>query len=181
MIGRGFLCHRRGAVMVEVAFAMSILAPLVLGAVELARFVLLQQKLDRVAATVGDLASRGRALTPAQIDDIFASIDSLVSPFDFDAEGGIILSSIDTISQPDPRVAWQYRGDMTAVTPESRYGAEDDIVASIDGFLDEHESVIVAEVFFDFEPLFVPDLIGPVELYHRALFRPRLSDQVLEE
>ncbi|MEO3433289.1 hypothetical protein [Inquilinus sp. CAU 1745] len=170
--------------MVEIAFAMSILAPLVLGAVELARFVLLQQKLDRVAATVGDLASRGRALTPAQINDIFASIDSLVSPFDFDGEGEVILSSIDTISQTDPRVAWQYRGNDTAATPESKYGAEGDIVASMageDGLLDEHESVIVAEVFFDFEPLFVPDLIGPVELYHRALFRPRLSDQVLEE
>lgn len=164
--------------MVEVAFAMSILAPLVLGAVELARFVLLQQKLDRVAATVGDLASRGRALTETQIEDIFASIDSLVSPFDFDGEGEVILSSIDTISQPDPRVTWQYRENETA---ESKYGAEGDIVASMDGFLEEHESVIVAEVFFDFEPLFVPDLIGPVELYHRALFRPRLSDQVLEE
>ena len=49
---------RRGALAVEAAMAVPVLAVLLLGGVEVTRFVLLNQKLERTSATVADLVSR---------------------------------------------------------------------------------------------------------------------------
>jgi hypothetical protein len=37
------------------------------------------------------------------------------------------------------------------------------------------ENVIITEVYYNFSPLFAPDIIQPQNLYHRAMFRPRFG------
>ena len=74
MMREGFLIlrriiesDRRGALLVETAMTIPVLITMVLGGIEVTRFVLLRQSLDRAATTVGDLVSQAPKLTE---DDI---------------------------------------------------------------------------------------------------------------
>ena len=62
-IGPRLLACRAGNVVVEFALAAPVLMLLMLASAELARFVILHQKMDRVATTVSDLVSRAETVT----------------------------------------------------------------------------------------------------------------------
>lgn len=179
-VPRGFLADRRGNVLVEAAFGLAILLGLITGGVEIARYVLLQQKLDRVAMTVGDLVSRGAVLSDAEVADILSAVPHLVAPFEFAGAGRVVLSAVRREGGAAAEVVWQRR---TAEGPEvsSRIGALGEAAELPEGLApQENENLFVAEVFFDFEPLFAAALLSPGRLYHRSVYRARLSEQVIE-
>lgn len=178
---RGFLQDRRGNVLVEAAFGLLILTGLITGGVEIARYVLLQQKLDRAAMTVGDLVSRGTTLTEAEVANIFAAVPHLVRPFDVDAGGRIVLSAVRREEGQASRVVWQRVSDQ-GLDVDSRLGAVGQTADLPDGLTPQlNENLFIAEVFFDFEPLFPTGLLGARRLYHRSVYRARLSNQAIGE
>ena len=73
---------RRGALAVEAAMAVPVLAVLLLGGVEVTRFVLLNQKLERTSATVADLVSRSEKIYAAELPTVFAAAGFSFDPFD---------------------------------------------------------------------------------------------------
>ncbi len=89
---RKFLRHlpimnTRGGVMIEFAFAMPMLITLLLGGVELGRYVLLHQKLDRTAMTVSDLVARVTSVTPTDLDTVLNAADLVMAPFELFRQG----------------------------------------------------------------------------------------------
>ena len=56
---------RRGGLIAEFAAAMPVLVLMLLGGVEVSRFALLNQKMDRLATAMGDLVAQAETLTAA--------------------------------------------------------------------------------------------------------------------
>lgn len=170
---------RRGTLLVELAMAMPILVAIMLGGFEISRYVLLHQKLDRTVTSVGDLVSQAAAITEADMDSIFEAVQYVFSPFELGDKGIVIVSSIGRDGTDPPHINWQRSGAGSLGT-SSGIGVEGGNAALPAGFtIEAGETVIVAEVFYEFAPLMWPDVFEGAMLsdvfYHRAFFRPRLA------
>ena len=91
--GRLFSC-RAGNVAVEFALAAPVLILMMLASAELARFVILHQKMDRVATTISDLVSRAETIKESELEDIFTAAGEVAYPFDLTDLGVVIVSSV---------------------------------------------------------------------------------------
>jgi len=166
---------RRGIVMVEFAYMLPVVATLVLGGVEFARYAMITQKMDRVSGFVGDLVARAKSLEAADFDDYFAAAGQLAAPYDLMAGGNIIVSSV-TGEAGGPRVLWQQVGPGSVAAP-SAVGIPGAAAVLPAGFvLGVDENIVVTEVFFDFEPMFVPAAFVDADLLRfRSVYRPRTT------
>ena len=171
---RSLVRDRRGATLVEFAFVVPVLTFLTLASIELSRYVLLNQKLQNAATSLADLAARGRTLSVAQLDSMFAAVPSITQPYDFTNNGIAIVTSITSPSVDTAEVAWQRTGGG-ALIETSRIGSPGNS-ATIPSDLPERagDTIIAAEVYFDFQPLF-NILLSPTTLYRSAYVRPRLG------
>ena len=171
---RRFRSERDGAILIEMAFAMPVLLSLLLGGVEIARYVLLHQKLDRVASSIADLVSQSETVSAADLQNIFDAAKYVAKPFELASDGTVVVSSVtNPLGSANATVNWQRSGAGTG-TATSRVGTEGGAASLPTGFtLADGQTIIVAEVFFDYQPWILGDGTSPSQLYQRALFRPR--------
>jgi Flp pilus assembly protein TadG len=169
------LACRRGNVAAEFALTLPVLVMLLLGCAEIARFVPLNQKLTRVAVSITDLVARAPEISNAELADIFRAAGVITSPFDLPDQGVVIVSSVHNPNGSGARIAWQRSGAGSHVA-SAKTGAEGG-TASLPGAIvvRQGESMIVAEVFFAFEPLLGPILLAPREVHASAHHHPRLG------
>ncbi len=148
---------------------------LMLGSAEMARFVILHQKVDRVAVTTSDLVARAETINETELDDIFDAADYVAQPFDLAGLGIVIVSAITNDDGTGATVAWQRSGGGTG-THTSQIGVEGGAAGlGADFEVREGETAIIAEVFYDFEPFLSELIVEPQTLYRRAHHRPRLG------
>lgn len=165
----------RGAVLPELALAMPVLIMMTLGGIEIARYTLLHQKLDRVAASVGDLVAQAQTLTVADVNNLFDAVEHVAKPFELAADGLVVVSSVSKDTSTPPAMNWQQTGGGTLVAT-SQIGTPGGSVTLPTGFvMPDGDTVIVAEVFYDYTPWIFGGVTGSAQLYHMAVFRPRLG------
>ena len=166
--------NETGAAMIELGFAMPILITLLLGGVEIARYVLLHQKLDRVASSIADLVSQSETVSVADLQNIFDAARFVAKPFDLPAGGTVIVSSVSNpLGSPATKVNWQQSG-AGSIPATSEVGSPGGAATLPNGFsVADGQSIIIAEVFYDYTPWVLGDFTGASRIYHRALFRPR--------
>lgn len=171
-----FSSERRGGVLIEVGMAAPILVIFLISAFDTARFVLINQKVQRTAMTAADLAARTKTMDQNDLNNLFAAADEVSRPYAVLDSGRVIVSSVVGQQNGEVRVGWQRTGG--SATSASRVGLEGGL-ADIEEpeMVDNELSVIVAEVFYDFEPIFI-GMPEAQTLYHQATFRPRLSRKV---
>ena len=188
--GKAFARQERGGVLIEIAFGMVVLTTLILGTVETAFYVLMHQRLDRAASTVADIVSQPDDITQGDIADAFWAAKNLFGGmYDFDANGYAIVTSVrgGTTEDPPPRINFQINKSCTDEGPgsgpvyTSQIGTGEDEEAELpnDLTLQPGESVIIAEVFFDYQPLFSNGIVEGGTQYKTSSRRPRLSAGVL--
>ncbi len=171
-----FRGDRRGAVLVEMAAAIPVLIVLLLGSIEMAQYLLINQKLNRAASTMADLVSQPATITEAEVDALFDAAVHLMSPFDLENSGRVIVTSVSRDEGEDtPTVDWQREGAGTfSVT--SHIGNPTGPATMPSGFeVREGENLITAEIFFDYEPLFFSGIVEPTVIWHHAYRRSRLG------
>lgn len=174
LLKRLFLRDQRGSVMVEAAVVMPILVFVLLGGVEVARFALLQQKLSRTAASMADLISQMEGLTVNDMDNLYSAAQFVIRPFEL-TSGVVIVSSVSKTGTDPAVIDWQCFG-AGGLVATSDLGASGDNATLPAGFtMDAGESVIFAEVVYDFTPVLFPDVVQTQRVRHRALFRPRFG------
>jgi Flp pilus assembly protein TadG len=172
---------RRGAAMMEMAAALPVLVLLLLGGVEVSRFAMLNQKLDRLATTMGDLVSQAETLSEAGLEKVFMAAEHFGKPFAVKTKAEIIISSVsvpahDPSDPPPPwRIGWQHAstGGISVPSEIGAEGAAPNLPNSMKDMVAGGHTLIVSEVFFDFEPMFFGYLMSSHRIYHRAFFRPR--------
>ncbi|MCC7047133.1 MAG: pilus assembly protein [Alphaproteobacteria bacterium] len=169
----------RGALVAEFAASLPMLLILVMSGFECARFVLLNQKLDRVTTTVADLVAQEETITVAEITALFDAITPIVTPFTFSPAGKMIVTSV--VLAPDGvtmKVAWQESSGTFAAA--SKIGVANGTATLPAGMtIRTNETIIVGEVFYQFTPFFVSNWFSSTPLaqtlYHRAFYRPRFG------
>jgi Flp pilus assembly protein TadG len=173
--------ERAGVSLVEFALVVPIFSLMILGGTEVARYILLNQKLDRLATTITDLTSQEVSVTAADLSNIFDASMNVTWPFSIQTSGVVVVSSIGQVNN-QTQVLWQRRcpgngcswtGTQTSI---SRIGVQGGTATMPTGFtVSSTDNVIVAEVFYTFTP-FLWRFMPAGTLYHFALTRPRLNN-----
>jgi len=157
--------------------AMPVLSLLLLGGVELGRYVLLNQKLDRTVMTLSDLVASTTTVTIAEIDQVFNATSLVMDPFPLGAQGAVVISSVREVSG-NPEIVWQRTGGGS-LSVTSVVGIQGGAATlSNDDLVDNNQGVIVGEVFYEYQPWFT-DLIPSTVIRHQSVFRPRQSNEVV--
>lgn len=150
----------------------------------MARYILLNQKLDRAASTMSDLVSRPSNISAAEINQLMIAAVEVVQPFDLATNGGVIVSSVYKQSGKAPSVTWQIKGGGP-IRPVSLIGGVGNPPVMPTGFvIRDNENIITTEVYFDYEPLFLQalknianaDFLPKGMLVQTAYRQPRLGD-----
>lgn len=168
---------RRGIVLPETAILMPVLITMMLAGYDVARFALLQQKLNRVVMTTSDMVSQGETISIPEVNIVFAATSTMVQPFAAGASQLVIVSSVSAVGAAPPKLDWQRTGGGTLTGVTSKIGTVVGANVTLPaGFLvRDGENAIIAEIFYNFTPTFMPVLVPPNVLYHRAIFRPRVG------
>jgi len=173
-LAKRFIKDRKGSLAVEMALAMPIMVSLLLGGIEVTRFVLLNQKIERASATMADLVSQAETLAEGDLENLFLASGFVVEPFDLAGEGRIIVSSIGKLGTANAVVNWQR--SFGAGSGATVFGVEGTTATlPIDFVIRDGESVIVGEAFYDFSPLFTGGVINDSTLSRYTILRPRFG------
>ena len=186
----GFIRNHRGVAMAEFALMLPVLMLLTAGSFEVARYALMTQKLDRIAATLSDLIARSSIenITETEISNIIDSALFMAQPFDISTGNMIILTSVQGRAGQAPEILSQrVSGSVTGVSSNIGNGIGGDATlpsafpdAGSGETLSDGETLIIAEVYFDYEPYLTGDIgfFGDMLLRAHAYFRPRFTDTI---
>lgn len=164
----------QGVALVEFALTLPFLLAMFMGTVEYSRYILINQKLDKTVNTVGDVVAQSEEVTTGEIDVLFGAVQHIMEPYSFNSNGRIIITSVSQ-TNGTPKVKWQYAGGGT-MTHNSSVGAVNATAALPGGMtLYDGEDIIVAEIYYNFTPMMVQDMLGTKSISKIAVFKPRLG------
>lgn len=159
----------------ELAFTIPILAGILVGGVEIGRYLMIHQKLSRLVDSTNDLVAQKRTLSTADLDDIFASAEYVLDPFELGPDGVIFISSVTAVPDESPAVDWQYSGAGSGQA-SSLVGDPGETANLPQGFImDDGENVVIAEIFYDYRPEIFERFTSPKTIYYRVIDRPRFG------
>lgn len=171
-----FLKQERGVAAVEFALTASLLVTMLMGGMEASRAILITQKAEKLASTVGDTVASEQSVSQSELNQLFAATTDIMKPYTFGTNGVIIISSVyRAAGSTAVTVNWQRPGGGT-LSRTSAIGVEGGAATLPTGFtLDERENVIIAEVYYSYTPMFLSSIFKPATRYRYAIFRPRLG------
>lgn len=173
----GFAADCDGIAVVEFALCAPVLMLLLLGSIEGSRFLIINQKEEKIAFTVADVVAQSTDLTTAGIDQLLAATQDMMNPYTFGANGIIMITSVTKNTGQNPVVNWRYSGGGTLTGQTSRIGNVGAAATLPTGFtLNDRDNIIIAEVFYRFTPMISGQLFGAQTLYKRSLYKPRLGE-----
>lgn len=173
--------NQYGLAYLEFAIAMPFLLALLLGSVEMSRYILIVQKVEKISVTISDVVAQGSSVSTTQLNSILEAATEVMNPYPFGDRGYVIITSAKQVGNYSganpPRVNWQHRGGGTWAH-NSLVGAPG-TAASLPGniTLYDKDNVIVTEVFYNFTPLLLTNgVVFPNPIYKTGLLKPRLGD-----
>jgi Flp pilus assembly protein TadG len=166
---------RRGIAATEFALALPVLIVMLLGALDLTRFMLFHQKIERISYSTADVVSQAQSITANDLNNILKAASQIMLPAPFTTQGVVIISSVyKPVGQPTV-IRWQYKGGGT-LNRNSKVGVTNGAPTMPGGLiLNDRDNVIVAETYYTFTPMFAGSAVPAQEIYRTALFKPRLG------
>ncbi len=173
---RRLIACTRGVAATEFAIALPFLMVTMMGAIEVSRYVIIHQKLEKVAYTISDVVSQSDTVTTAQLSQAVQAAATIMQPYDFSPNGIVFISSVYQNGANAPTVRWQYSGGGT-LSRTSEIGVVGAVAAMPNGLtLNASDNVIISEVFFRYEPFLTGGIFAnDQELYKVTIFKPRLG------
>lgn len=166
-----------GVAMIEFALILPILVTLFVGGAELTRYIMAHQKVERAAGSLSGFVSQmNNPEEDLNLDQFSATFAQLLAPLD-PANGGVIISGVRVDNDGNLFVAWQQNLGAVGSSLVGNAGGG----ATTELELNEGDEVIVAEMFYRFDPLFSVDEL-PLErdLYKRMSYIKRGSGKSVE-
>lgn len=108
---------QEGLAYLEFAVCLPFLLALMMGSIEVGRYIIIAQKVEKTAITISDVIAQGTTITTETLDNIIFASSQVMSPYAMGASGYVIISSVkqtgtSSASNP-PRVDWQYNSSGT--------------------------------------------------------------------
>jgi Flp pilus assembly protein TadG len=178
--------NERGAALIEFIFVSPFIILLVLGSVELTRYVLIVQKVDKSVYTLADILAQSdpatklgaaNELSAASLNTIFNLYDNMTAPFDAPNRQVAIATSIQR-SGANNVIRWQAAGGGTLSDAAVRSiangrapaaigaGVKDTNatfpapVAALLSTMTNNENMVMMEIFYRYEPFLSEVLEG---------------------
>ncbi|GLK76075.1 hypothetical protein GCM10008171_13290 [Methylopila jiangsuensis] len=163
-----------GLAATELALCAPMLLLLTLGGADLARYANAYDKVGKIAFSVTDVTAQYQSLTADGVKQVFLISGQNLPGYVSGKTGVTILSSL-YLDGTTPRVRWQC-ASTKGTKWASKIGSEGGI-ASVGAnlFGDAKDNVVVAEVYYQFTPIFSYFISGTQDVYAKGLFRPRLG------
>jgi Flp pilus assembly protein TadG len=179
---RMLLAHEGGVAYIEFALSLSILLMLFLGSIEVTRYILIMQKLEKAVETVADVVTQADAntdpLTTAQMSALMGAVPDLMNPYTFGTNGLVVVTDISKTGTSNPVINWQYCGGGTLVTT-SKLGSTIGGAATLPtGYtMIAGEEVVIAEIFYSYSPIIASSwtVMTASTIYRTSLFMPRIG------
>lgn len=171
-----FAVQERGAVAMEFALSIPIWIIILLGSSDATYMMIISQRVDRVAYSVTDIVTQSETLTLADLNNILLAAGQLMQPFDFGAEGIVVVTSLYKPAGQPTQISWQYKGGGS-LARNSKIGLVGSTPVMPNGLvLNDNENVIVSEVYYNFSPMFMNvGVLAEGDIYRIAVYKPRLS------
>lgn len=167
---------QRGVAATELALVFPILLILLLGGMDMTRYLLYQQKIDRITFSISDMVAQSASVTKVQLNDIVLAAGQIMQPFTFGSNGVVIVSSVyKDPNQAYPTIRWQYVGGG-GLARSSKVGIVNGTPKLPGGLtLNDKDNVIITETYFVFDPTFNSGFISKGDIYKEAVYKPRLG------
>jgi Flp pilus assembly protein TadG len=166
-----------GVAAVEFAMIAPIMFFLFVGSVEFSQAITVDRRVTQVASSTADLIAREKSTDETNVAGIMQIIDHLMQPYDPARLKVTVLNVGDNANNPgvNTQVCWSYNHNGGANTYAN--GALYDLPS---GLVGASESVIIAEVTYDYQPLIFGYFIQTAfPLQEKFFLKPRLSNYVV--
>lgn len=179
MLLKRYIRENRGLAAVEFALTLPFLLVLFLGGYEYARYMLIHVKMENIAFTISDIITQQTSVTNGQLDQYMVAASQIMEPYSFDTgNGAVFISSVSKQTGNSQEVQWQYeyRTDVAGHERISKVGSENAAATLPNALLlNDDETVLVTEVFYDFQPVFVGFMLDAGTIYRSSVFKPRFG------
>lgn len=162
-----FLRDVRGAAALEFGLILPFLFVMHLTIVELVQAWQVRTRITHIASSVADVTSQNRSVSDSELADILLAGDAMIRPFPAQPLGERVTSLV-TDQYGVVRVDWTSSRNFPSL-PAASVPA---------GFLKPNESILVADVVYDYQPALHFFLKDTFRLKHTSYVRPRVSTKV---
>jgi Flp pilus assembly protein TadG len=161
--------------MVEFGLMLPVLITFFYGCIELTRYILIAQKVEKFAYSVADVSSQNKTLSVADITALLSASNDVMQPFIFSNYGKVFITSLYRPDGQAAKVNWRY-ADASTLAVTSKLGAINATPVMPGTFtFDNKENVIAAEIYYQFTPLLTSQFFGTTTIYRAAFYKPRLG------
>lgn len=143
---------RRGVAAIEFAYIAPILLVILMATFEFSRAISIDRRLNAVSASASEVVAREDEITSSDLDKIAEAMRHVMEPYD---DGSLVVRLIgvraSSTNAADTKVEWSYQyangSSSTPLAQCANYALEN-------GLVNKNGSVIVAEVGYDYTPVF---------------------------
>lgn len=175
---RNALLHgQEGLAVVEFGLMLPLLMTLFYASLEVTRYILISQKVEKLAHSVADVTAQSQAVTIASLGQVMAAASDIMNPYSLTTNGKVFVTSLYRAEgAANASVNWRYEGGGTLTAVASQLGSLGAVPSMPAGFtFEERENVIAGEVYYRFSPLISSQFFGTTTIYRAAFYKPRLG------
>lgn len=169
-----FLRSNKAIAALEVALALPVLMLLFAGGFEMTRYIIIQTKIAKTVASVSDLVSRSPELFEVDITNTFSAVPYMLEPYYNPANVRVHIYSVGNYGSGSI-VNWVRSGGGT-YAGAATVGAQNGAATLTSGFtLASNEETIIAEIYYNYTPIFAPNIVGSQVIRKLRYTKPRLG------
>jgi Flp pilus assembly protein TadG len=194
-----------GTALIEFAVSFSILLIMFFGAVEISRYLLIVQKVEKTIATTTDVLTQADPSDPLNdgyMQDLLANIPNMMNPYNITGaygqssfNGMVIYTDVMEPSNGGaggtPTIQWQVCGGTLVTGRHSALGTWGGAGSNTAATLPANfttpatpgtvngmmpgEETVFGEIFYNYSPITVGNVTGPTVVYRMAVYFPRFQ------
>lgn len=167
--------NAEGVAAVEFGFIAPIMLLMLIGTIEVSRAITIDRRFGLVTSMVGDLVTREKTMTSANLEKIYSIVAFVMGPYN---NGSLKISVIPVKADPDNATNTLVYADTTN-RPPLNSGVQDPAKCAAYGLtadlISAGSSVIVVKTSYDFSPILTGYIMGNSTWTDTATLSPRNS------
>jgi Flp pilus assembly protein TadG len=168
-LGRDFAGDESAMAAVEFALILPLLVTLLFAGIDITEAVAARRKTIVATSTMSDLVAQSKEVTTADIDNFLTAGAAIIPPFDAN-ELETVLTNVVMDANAVPTVAWSVGRHAEARTKGTSFPVPAKLRAA-------NTSVVVAEVNFDYKPILIDGVVGPIKMVKTTFAMPRVASK----